>query len=263
MPRLRLAVATSRLSPELRRAIDLAGQTGATGLQFDARNQLKPAELSETGRRQLLHSLSERNLQVAALSFSLRRPLHDEEQLDARLAAIQQAMQFAWDLKARVLTCRIGRIIEEADSREGIRQREVLADLARHGNRVGVTFSITPAGDSPEALRSLLDAIDEGPLGIDLDPAERVMSRQNPIGSLRDLHDAVTHLTLRDAIRDADGAGRETVLGRGEVPWDELIATLDEMNYAGWLTLDRREGDNPAGDLQRAVAFVSQVAAGQ
>lgn len=263
MPRLRLAVATSRLSSSLRSAIDLASQTGAAGLQFDARHQLKPADLSETGRRQLLHTLSERNLQVAALSFPLRRPLHDEEQLDARLAAIQQAMQFAWDLKARVLSCRIGRIVDEVDSREGIRQREVLSDLARHSNRIGVTFSITPAGDSPEVLRSLLDSIDEGPLGIDFDPAERVMSRQNPVGSLRDLHHAVTHLTLRDAIRDADGGGRETVLGRGEVPWDELIATLDEMNYTGWLTLDRREGDDPAGDLQRAVSFVTQVAAVQ
>lgn len=260
MLRLRLAIATARLSDSLREAIRLAEQTGAGGLQFDARNQLKPADFSQTGRRQLLHSLAERNLQVASLSFPLRRPLHDQEQLDARLAAIKQAMQFAWDLKSRVLVCRIGRIVDDADSPEGVHQREVLRELAQHGNRVGVTLAVTPSGDSPETLRSVIDSIDEGPLGIDFDPAERVMSHQTPVASLRTLHDRAIHVTIRDALRDADGAGRETVVGRGEVPWEELLATLDEMTYSGWLTIDRRAGDAPLTDMTRAVSYISNVA---
>jgi sugar phosphate isomerase/epimerase len=260
MFRLRLAVATSRLSDSLRESIRLAERTGATGLQFDARQQLRPAEFSQTGRRQLLHSLSERNLQVASLAFPLRRPLHDQEQLEARLDAVKQAMQFAWDLKSRVLLCRIGRIVDGADSPEAVRQREVLQELAQHGNRVGVTLAVTPSGDSPEALRSLIDSIDDGPLGIDFDPAERVMAHQAPVASLRTLHDRVTHLTIRDALRDADGAGRETVVGRGEVPWEELLATLDEMTYSGWLTIDRRAGDEPLAEMTRAVSFISSVA---
>lgn len=245
----------------MRDVVRTASQTGATGLQFDARQQLRPAELSETGRRQLLHTLTEQNRSVASLTFPLRRPLHDVEQLEGRLAAIKQAMQFAWDLKSRVLTCRIGRIVEEADSADGLRQREVLGDLARHGNHVGVTLSITPSGDPPDALRSLLAEIDEGPLGIDFDPAERVMSRHNPIDSLRDLHQHVSHMTLRDALRDADGSGQETVVGRGEVPWEELLATADEMNYSGWLTIDRRSGDAPLADMTRAVKFITAIAA--
>lgn len=260
MLRLRLAVATSRLRGSLRQTIQLAEQTGAGGVQFDARQQLKPAELSQTGRRQLLHTLAERNLQVASLMFPLRRPLHDLEQLDARLEAIRQAMQFTWDLQARVLVCRIGRIVEDADSADAVRQREILQELAQHGNRVGVTLAVTPSGDPPEALRSLLNSIDEGPLGVDFDPAERVMSHQPPVASLRTLHDLVNHVTVRDALRDADGAGRETVVGRGEVPWEELLATLDEMNYGNWLTIDRRTGEEPLVEMTRAVSFLRNVA---
>src|SRR5690606_22889951 len=224
MLRLRLAIATVRLKGSLRETIRLAEQTGASGLQFDARQQLKPGDFSQTARRQLLHNLAERNLQVASLTFALRRPLHDQEQLDARLDAIKQAMQFAWDLKSRVLVCRIGRIVEDADAPEAVRQREVLQDLARHGNRVGVTLAVTPSGGSPEMLRSVLESIDAGPLGIDFDPAERIMSHQPPVPSLQVLHDRVAHVTIRDALRDADGAGREMVVGRGEVAWEEVLA---------------------------------------
>jgi sugar phosphate isomerase/epimerase len=258
---LRLAVATSRLSESLRDTIRLAEQTGASGVQFDARQQLKPGEFSQTGRRQLLHTLAERNLQVASLTFALRRPLHDQEQLDVRLAAIKQAMQLAWDLRSRVLVCRIGRIVEDVDSPEAVRQRDVLQELAQHGNRIGVTLAVTPSGDSPAELRSLLDSIDKGPLGIDFDPAERVTSHHSPVESVRALYGGVQHVTVRDALRDADGSGRETVVGRGEIPWEELLAMLDEMNYTGWMTVDRRSGDAPLVDLTRAVAFISHVLA--
>lgn len=237
----------------------MAAETGASGLQFDARQQLKPTDLSETGRRQLLHTLSERDLSVASLTMPLRRTLHDEEYLDIRIEAIKQAMQFAWDLRARVLTCRIGRIPGDDAADELSRLREILAVIAAHGNHVGVTFSITPAGDTPDILRSLIDSVDTGPLGIDFDPAERVMSRLDPVTSLRELHAHVTHVTVRDAIRDVDGSGREVAVGRGECDWPELLAVIDEMNYTGWLTVDRTGGDDPLGDVSRAVQFVRNV----
>ena len=207
----------------------------------------------------MLHTLGEMDLSVASLSFPLRRPLHDVEQLDARLAAIKQAMQFAWDLKARALTCRIGRLVDEPDSPDAIRQREILGELARHGNHVGVTLSITPSGDSPERLKAQLEAQDEGPLGIDFDPAERVISRHDPTASLRELHAFVSHVTVRDALGGADGGGREVAVGRGQVDWDAVLATLDEMNYNGWQTIDRREGDDPLADMTRAVSYLRSV----
>lgn len=261
MSRLRIAIAASRLGEPLREVVRQCGQTGADGVQFDARHQLSPADLSDTGRRQLLHALGELNLSVASLTFPLRRPLHDQEQLEGRIDAVKKAMQLAWDLKARILVCRIGRVVDDAESTAAIRQREVLSELARHGNRVGVTVSITPSGDPPAALRSLLERINEGPLGIDHDPAERVMSQLDPVTSLRELHAWITHVTVRDGLRDADGAGRETVVGRGEVDWEQALATLDEMNYAGWLTADRRAGEQPLQDMSQAVAFIRRVAA--
>jgi sugar phosphate isomerase/epimerase len=261
MSRLRIAVSTSRLTSRLRDVPQAAAATGATGVQFDARNQLRPGDLSETGRRQLLYELGERRLGVASLSFPLRRTLADPEHLDARVSALKEAMQFAWDLKARCLVCRAGRIPEPADSPEFARLHEVLRDLARHGNRVGVTLAFTPSGESGAELARLVDSISDGPLGVNFDPAERIMNRRDPVTSLRELHRHVAHLTIRDAVRDLDLGGREVPVGRGEADWDSLLAALDEMNYLGWATIDRTAGDDPLGDIARAVSFLTNLGA--
>jgi sugar phosphate isomerase/epimerase len=107
---------------------------------LDARKELTPGELSETGRRQLLHMLSELELSVVALDFPTRRPLHDIERLELRLNTLRDAMQLAAQLKAKVVTVRTGRIAAEPDSPETKILIGILNDLARHGNHVGITL---------------------------------------------------------------------------------------------------------------------------
>jgi sugar phosphate isomerase/epimerase len=259
MHNLRIAVATACFRQPLRAAIDTAARCAANGVQLDARNELKPGELGETGRRQLLYELGERDMTVASLTFPLRRSLIDPERIDARIDALRKAMELTAQLKARVLTCPAGRIPRDPESDDYQRLLPVLSDLARYGNHIGVTFSMTPADDEPARLLSLVESIREGPLGVDFDPAGCVLSGQDPGSALRELHAAVSHMQIRDAIRHVDGAGREAPVGRGEVDWELVLALLDEMNYAGWLTVRRTAGDDPAGDCGRAITFLRNV----
>jgi sugar phosphate isomerase/epimerase len=258
----RIAVATSPFRLPIRRAIPAAAECGAQGVQFDARTEVKPEDYGETARRQLLYELSERSLSVASLTFPLRRPLHDAEHLDLRIAAIRQAMEFAAQLRAKTLTVRGGRLPEAADSPDLQRLRDVLRDLARFGNHVGVVLALTHVGDLPAPLVALIQEIKEGPLGIDFDPAACVLARRNPSADLREAHSVVTHIQVRDAIRDFDGAGLEVPVGRGEVDWPEILALVGEMHYTGWLTVRRTTGDDILGDTARAVQFIQNVALG-
>lgn len=258
----RIAVATTSFRQSIRAAIDSAARSGAQGVQFDARYELKPGELGETGRRQLLFELRERDLTVASLTFPLRTSLADPEQLDLRVAALRKGMEFASQLKANVLTCAAGRIPPEDATDECQQLHSVLSDLARYGNHIGVTLSITPAGDEAERLIALLNDIKEGPLGIDFDPAGCVMTRQDPGSTLRELHAVVSHIQIRDALGNVDGMGREVPVGRGEVDWDFILALVDEMNYRGWLTVRRTEGEDRLGDCTRAIAYLKNVSNG-
>jgi sugar phosphate isomerase/epimerase len=259
MTPLHIALATRCLNLPLKESLRAAASLRAKGVQFDAREEIRPGELTDTGRRQLQHLLGELGLSIASLAFPTRRSFYDGEQLDARVSAIKQTMQHAWQLQARVVTARIGKIPSDKESKPYRLLFDVLSDLARHGNQVGATLAITPTHDSPEVLSDLVVAVKTGPLGIDFDPAVFVMSGHNPADALRALHSLVLHVTARDAIRDIDAGGLETALGRGEVEWVELLPLLDEINYTGWVTVNRTQGDDRAGDAARAIQYLKNI----
>ncbi len=259
---LRIAIALRCFQQPLKDSLQSAAKTGATGVQIDARYELKPSELSETGRRHFVHQLEELGLSVASLNFPTRSRFCEPERLEERLQATQAAMQLAYRLNARVLTLRVGPVPDDPDSEESTVLCNVLNELARFGNRTGVTIAITPTRESPEELARLFATVSEGPIGVNLDPATFVTSGHDPIAAIRTLHEFLTHVQVRDAVCDVEGSGLEVPVGRGEVVWDEFLALLDEADYQGWLTVDRTQGSNPANDAARAVRYLQQVALG-
>jgi sugar phosphate isomerase/epimerase len=256
---LRLALATRCLGQELKPSLLLASRMGASGVQLDARNEIKPAEMSETGRRQFTHVLAEIGLQLASLDFPIRRPLWDAERLDARIEALKQTMEFAYELKARVVTVRLGGLPAESDAAGHSLFTDVLNDLARHGNHVGVTLAIGPGRESAGRLVQILKSITAGPIGINFDPAATVMAGGLPTEAFHLSREFVAHVLVRDAIGGADDSGSEVPVGRGEVPWDELLFLLQDTDYAGWLTVDRTQGSDRSGDAARAVQYLQSI----
>jgi sugar phosphate isomerase/epimerase len=243
----------------LRQALRAVAAIGAQGVQLDARADLKPAEISQTGRRELLHLLEELGLTVGSVSFATQHPFCDEVRLDARLAAARSAMELAWHLKARVFTVRIGRVAPDADTPEFRHMHAVLSELARHGNHLGVTPAVAASMESIPALVTLVDRVASGRLGVDFDPAAVVMAGGDPPAALRALHAAVVHFTARDGAREIDGTGLEVEVGRGEVDWLALLPLLTEIEYEGWINVTRTRGADLSGDVARAVSFLKQV----
>jgi sugar phosphate isomerase/epimerase len=259
MQQFRLAVATRTWTLPLVESLRSAVATGATGVQIDVRDELPPTALSETGRRDLLHTLRELGLHVASTVFPLRHPLASEHELDRRLAAIRAAMVFTYQLGANLLCLRAGRLPEDRDSREGRLLHEVLSDLAVHGNHVGVSLALTPTADAAGPLRDWASSITMGHVGVDFDPAHFAQNGQSSTEALRTLYGTVLHVQLRDGVRDLTGGGQETAFGDGAVDWVELLALLGEMDYAGWLTATRHTGDNRPRDVTRAITQVKQL----
>lgn len=258
---LQLAVASRCIQRPWRDAFKLIAASPATGIQFDLRDEVTAVGLGETARREFLHRLEEHGLKTAASYFSMRSALTEPDRLDAKMAAIRAAMEFAYSLRSTVLCLRVG-TVPAADSPELTLLRELLGDLARHGNHVGVTLAITPMQDSPERLRGLLDSIKTGPIGVDFDPAGFAMTGQSAADALRSLHDLIVHLQIRDGRRELGGPGAETAVGRGEVDWVEILPLLQQIDFKGWLTAIRTQGNDPGSDVLRAVTYINTVQMG-
>ncbi len=261
MHQFRQAVATRCFSQPLRESIKSAAELNVAGIQFDVRTEVRSGELTDTGRRDLLHQIGEYGLKVAGAVFPLNHPLYEADKIDVRLAAIRDAMKFAYSLKAPTLCFRVGRIPEDPASKERLLLVEALCDLARYANHIGTLLAITPTNDSAETLKTLLDAVQTGPIGIDFDPAHFAMTGRPVVESLRTLHNLVMHVQLRDGIHGIDG-GQEEPVGQGNVDWGEVMALLGEMDYRGWLTAIRSQGEDRTHDLSRGVKFIQRLLLG-
>lgn len=259
---LKFSVAAKPFALPLRAMLNAAASLGATAIQWDSSTELRPGSLSETGRRQFLHEMSELGLTVSSLLFPTRRPLYDADGLEARIAACRQVMEFAWQLKSRVVVLRTGKIPVDPNSREYQTLREALGDLARHSNQVGVTLAVTPTRDKAAEMKSLFDQIATGPIGVNFDPAAFLLGGESPETAFRTLHDRILAFTARDAVRDIDGGGVETAVGQGEVRFDELLALCEEAGYRSWLTIDRTQGDEKPQDIAAAIRHLKKIAFG-
>lgn len=200
-------------------------------------------------------------MQVAGAVFPLNYPLYEPDKIDVRVAALRDAMKFAYAIRATTLCIRVGQIPEDATSKDRLLLVEALSDLARHANHIGTSLAITPTNDSAESLRRLLDEIKTGPIGIDFDPAHFAMTKRSVVESLRTLHDLVLHVQLRDGNSSIDG-GHEEAVGQGNVDWVEVLALLGEMDYRGWVTSIRTQGSDPGYDMARGIKFIRQILMG-
>ncbi len=262
MDTLRIAVATSGLADSLRDSISAASRSGAGGVQFDLRTEVPADRFGETACRELRYLLEERDMVVASATFPLRRPLYDPVEIDGRVHVVQEAIKLCGRLKCRTLTLRVGRIPDESNAENLARLRGALSDLARLGAREGVMPAITTSGDSPAELRALVDSIKEGPVAVDLDPASCITTQLDPVAVLRTLPGFIHHVQGRDAVRDLEAGGREVALGRGETRWDELIATLADLRYPGWITARRTAGERMSQEVLNAVRYLRTLASG-
>lgn len=259
MEPLRRAVACHCLPSPIRRSIRSAVEMGASGIQFDVRQELRPTDLSDSGRRQLRHDLEIEGLTISSLSFPTRRSLYDPEQLEARVSGLKQALEFAYQLRVPIVVARVGAIPQDKDSADWKSLIDVLNDVARYANRIGATLAITPTRDTAADLSGLIGQVKDGLVGINFDPAVFAMCGQDAVAAFRELHKQVLHITGRDGVRDIDGTGQEVVLGRGDVDWPELLALLTEADYRGWITVDRSHSENVTRDAERALAYLKNV----
>jgi sugar phosphate isomerase/epimerase len=114
--------------------------------------------------------------------------------------------------------------------------------------------------ESGEVLAKFLDRFDTGGLGVNLDPANLLTHGFPPFEAVRALNRRIVHVHAKDARRGgASRAAREVPVGAGDIDWLELLGLLEEIEYRGWLTIERESGDRRAADVAAGVAFLRRL----
>ena len=48
-------------------------------------------------------------------------------------------------------------------------------------------------------------------------------------------------------------------LGHGDIDWMHYLGVLEEIEYRGWLTVERESGDDRVADVAAGVAFLRRL----
>jgi sugar phosphate isomerase/epimerase len=260
MSNVKIGIQTRSLRQPLRQALRTAARLGADGVEIDARRELPPSELSQTGLRELHKLLGDLNLRVSAVAFPTRRGYDDPDDLERRVFATQAAMRFAVDLRTDVVINRVGRVPDSGDDPRFGRLIEALTAVGAYGERVGARLAVQTADASPQDLARLVTALPEHAVGVDLHPGELIMAGYSPQEAVEVLGRHVLHVHATDAVRDF-GAGRAkpVELGRGTAELPELLGRLSEFDYRGWVTIESRDSAEPIVDMENAVAYLRSL----
>jgi L-ribulose-5-phosphate 3-epimerase len=260
MKHLKLAVRVDSLGLPLRKALSEASRMGVTGVQIDAVGDLSPKTLSDSGRREFRSILRSYNLELTALGCPLRRGLESAEDQQQRLEHVRQVMSLSAELGPRLTIVAAGQVPEAADTPEANRLRESLLDVGRHGDRTGTTLALETGLESGAALAEYLTTFDTGSLGANLDPANLLLNRLDPMAAVMELRGWIRHVHARDGRKgSASRAGREVPVGAGDIDWLSFFEALEQAEYRGWVAVEREEGNDRLADVAAGVDFLRRV----
>jgi L-ribulose-5-phosphate 3-epimerase len=259
MKRLKIGVRLESLGLSFRKALAEASRLGVAGVRLDAVGDFSPQQLSQTGRRELRHLLRGHDLELTALGCPLRHGLDTADNQQPRLEHVKGVMSLSRELGPGKVIVEAGAVPneEEADTPRAHTLRESLLVLALHGDRIGTFLALETGLESGQRLAAYLGSFDTGSLGVNYDPANLLLHGFDPYEGLRELREYLRHMHARDARRaGASRAAQEVPLGHGDIDWLRYADTLVEVEYSGWVVIERQGGERRLADIEEGVGFL-------
>jgi sugar phosphate isomerase/epimerase len=264
---LKIGIQTASLRQQLRQSVQTAASLGADAVEIDARKELLPALQSQTALRQFRKMLDDLNLRVCALAFPTRRGYDNLEDLDRRVAATKETMKMAFSLGASIVVNQVGQIPAPPDAENQNEEHnhwhcllEVLSELGHFGDHHGAYLAAETGSESGSRLAELLAQVSGASVGATLNPGNLIINGFSPLEAIGALGSSIVYVRARDAVQDAGrGEGIEVALGRGSADFPALLGGLEEHDYRGYITIERRESQDPIFEIGQAVQYLRNL----
>lgn len=261
MKPLKIGIVAESTGLSLRQALVVAARAGAQGVQVSGVGTLAPDALSDTGRRELRNLFRSFDLALAALDVPVRRGLDVADDLQQRLERVRKSMQLAFELGASRVVVPCPKLPSEESDRRAQLMRESLSALGTYGDRIGCVVALEIGLDPAAKVKEYFATFDTGSLKVTYDPANLLLHGHDPLANLTPLAGLVAHVHARDARSAGLSRGlQEVPVGAGDVDWMALTATLQVLEFDGYLTVDREQGENKLDDITNGVKFLRRFA---
>ena len=257
-------------------ALKKAAAMGAKGVQvYATHGDMAPENLVGQKRKDFLKMVKDNGLVISALCGDLGHGFGNAELNPGLIEQSKRILEMAKELETDIVTTHIDVVPgDPAHERYQIMQ-DACGQLAQYADSLDAHFAIETGPETAVTLKSFLDSLHSTGVAVNLDPANFVMvTGDDPVQAVYTLKDYIVHTHAKDGRRNyyrdpeavyglaedemlASPSFIELPLGDGDVPFPAYLKALDEIGYHGFLTIEREVGDNPEGDIRKAVDFLN------
>ncbi len=185
-----------------------------------------------------------------------------------RTQEMKEIADFAKLLGCRVAALHLGFVPH--DTADPMYQ-EVIAvtrDVCDHCRANGQDLHLETGQESADGLLQFLTDVQRDNLFVNFDPANMILyGTGEPIAALRKIGKYVRSIHCKDgkwAAHPGEEWGQEVPLGEGDVGMENYLRTLDELGYAGPLTIEREIPQDPErqkAEIGHAVKLLTELKA--
>ena len=259
-------------------ALDKAQALGAKGIQvYATRGEMSPEEMTAEKRREFLKAVKDHGLVISALCGDLGHGFVDPDLNPKLIERSKRILDLAVDLETDVVTTHIGVVPEDKSHPRYAIMQGACSELAKYADSLKAHFAIETGPEKAATLKEFLDGLHSTGVAVNLDPANFVMvTGDDPVKAVYTLKDYIVHTHAKDGRRLrivdpdilyrmvesemlADPSFIELPLGEGDVDFPNYLKALNEIDFKGFLTIEREVGDDPEGDIGLAVNFLSEL----
>ena len=180
--------------------------------------------------------------------------LEEEAGLGWRIDKTKRALDTAAELGGNIVTTHAGLLPEDESHPAYQTLLRSVSEIAAHGERVGVYFTLETGQESPGALAAFIDEIGNPWLRVNYDPCNLLRFGDGEVvQGVHDLGDKIIHTHAKDW----NPQTQQATCGEGDVPWDAYIQALRDIGYSGVLAIEDETGnDDMIGSIGRSYQFL-------
>jgi L-ribulose-5-phosphate 3-epimerase len=280
MPDLKVAIMLGNLRMEPYEGMKKVAELGCTGIHLSiGGGPFAPENMDAQARKDLVEHLDSLGLEISAVSaWGGQVDLTEADQHETNIPWAHRILEMAADLGCGIWQGHIGIIPEDFESEKGRAALSAAERIAEHGEKVGACLAIETGPEPPIVLKRLIETVGSDAIRINYDPAnlilwpprlfqlegkpyskEEAMKLYDPHEGVKTLGPYIVHTHAKDALVHEDGKRQEVPLGEGWVDFPKYVALLEEQGFDGYYAIEREVGEDPVGDITRAVRFLQSL----
>ncbi len=261
-------------------ALKSAAKVGAQGIQvYATRGDLSPDAMTAVKRREFTQMVADNGLVISALCGDLGMGFHRTAENPRLVEASKRILDLAKELGTNIVTTHIGVVPEDTNHPRYRIMQDACGELSRYADSVSAHFAVETGPETAATLKIFLDGLYSKGVAVNFDPANLVMvTGDDPVQAVHTLKEYIVHTHAKDGVRlyyrnpeavygviespiVTSPSFEELPLGKGSVDFPGWISALRSIGYSGFLTIEREVGDDPYGDIARAVEFLEEITA--